>query len=111
MLFKLLIAHAFADFAFQTPWIAANKNRHSVPQGYDPKLHGAQQSIWPYVLTSHALIHGGMVLLVTGSILAAVIETCSHWIIDFGKCEEWYGIHTDQFLHILTKVILVLFIL
>lgn len=105
LFFKLLCGHALADFALQSEFIANNKNRHSVPKGYDPKLHGERQTIWPYVLTSHALIHGLMVYIATGNSIWGVLETISHWLIDFGKCEKCYGIHTDQALHLLCKVL------
>ena len=101
----LLMGHAVADFALQTEWIANNKSRHAIPKGYDPEKHGPMQTIWPYVLTSHALIHGLMVYLVTQNILLGFFETISHWAIDFGKCEKWYGIHTDQWLHIGCKLL------
>jgi hypothetical protein len=110
LLFKLLAGHALADFALQSDFIANNKNRHSIPKGYNPDLHGPMQTIWPYVLTSHALIHGLMVFLATGSTTLGLIETGAHWVIDFGKCEKWYGIHTDQWLHIGFKVAYVLFL-
>jgi hypothetical protein len=103
-LFLMLVGHAVADYALQSDFMATNKNRNAVPKGYDPARHGPMQTIWPYVLSAHALIHGGMVYLVTGSIALAVAETVSHWVIDFGKCEKWYGIHTDQWAHIYFKV-------
>lgn len=102
--FLLLIGHAFADFAFQSDWIAMNKNRHNPsPVGYSPKLHGPKMTIWPYVLGSHALIHAGMVYVITGNIYFTVAEAMLHFMIDFGKCEKWYGIHVDQALHIWCK--------
>ncbi len=104
-LFLMLCGHAVADFMLQHPWVAQSKNRHSAPAGYDPKLHGPKQAIWPYVLTAHALTHGAMVYLATGSTALGVAETAAHWAIDFGKCERWYGIHTDQWLHIGFKVL------
>lgn len=106
-LIRLLMGHAVADFALQTPWIANNKSRHSEPAGYDPKKHGPKQAIWVYVLTAHALIHGSMTVIVTGSTWLGLLEAVSHWMIDFGKCEKWYGIHTDQFLHLLMKLLIV----
>lgn len=105
LFFQLLCGHAIADFALQTDWIARNKNRHNIPAGYDPKLHGPMQTIWPYVLSAHALIHGAAVMIITGSALLGFFEALSHWLIDFYKCEKLYGIHTDQFAHIGFKIL------
>lgn len=105
LFFKLLCGHAIADFCLQTEFIATNKNRNAIPKGYDPKLHGPQQTIWPYVLTAHALTHGVFVGAITGNWYLAMAETTAHWLIDFGKCEKRYGIHTDQGLHILSKLL------
>lgn len=105
ILLKLLIGHALADFALQTDWIANNKSRHAVPKGYNPALHGAMQTIWPYVMSAHALIHAGAVLWATGSPVLAGCEAVAHWVIDFGKCERWYGIHADQAMHFGFKVL------
>lgn len=105
LLFKLLCGHAIADYALQSDFMARNKNRNMIPVGYDPALHGPMQKIWPYVLTSHALIHGSFVFMATGRYELGIAETVSHCVIDFGKCEKWYGIHTDQIAHILCKVL------
>jgi hypothetical protein len=104
LLFQLLCGHAVADFMLQHPWVAQNKSRHSPPAGYDPKLHGARQTIWPYVLTAHALTHGMFVFIATGSVFFGALETVAHWAIDFGKCERWYGIHADQAMHLACKI-------
>ena len=97
MLFvKLLMGHALADFGLQSDWIAINKNRHF----NKTPVH------WAYPLTAHALINGIVVWLITGGIYLGTLETVCHWIIDFGKCESWYGIHDDQMAHILCKVVL-----
>lgn len=103
ILFKLLCGHAVADFMLQHPWVAQNKNRHATPAGYDPAIHGPKQLVWPHVLTAHALTHGGLVMLATGSALLGMAETIAHWLIDFGKCEKWYGIHVDQAAHVACK--------
>lgn len=105
LVFRLLCGHALADFALQTEWIARNKNRHAVPMGYDPALHGPKQSIWPYVLSAHALIHGLAVFLATGSYILGAAESVVHWLIDFGKCERWYGVHLDQAMHLGCKAL------
>lgn len=103
ILFYLLAAHALCDYPLQGDFIAKAKNRHTpafnIPPGQKP------QKVWPWVLTAHALIHGGAVALITGNVWLGLAETCAHWLIDFGKCENWYGIHTDQAAHVGCKVI------
>ena len=100
--FALVIGHAFADFVFQSEFIAKYKNYHYQSA---PPPGQKQQTVWPYVLTSHALVHGGVVWVITGNVYLGLAETLLHWIIDFGKCSNWYGIHKDQALHILCKVV------
>lgn len=92
ILFLLLAGHGLGDYALQNDFIANNKARVGSIPGF-----------WPYVLTSHALIHGMLVAIITGQVALGVAETVAHWLIDFGKCEKKYGIHTDQALHILCK--------
>jgi hypothetical protein len=43
--------------------------------------------------------------VITGSALCAALECCSHWLIDFGKCEKNYSLNLDQLLHLLFKVL------
>ena len=102
LLFKLLVGHALADFALQSSDMAKGKNRNRKP-GYIPE---GQKYIpcWAYWLTSHSLIHGGIIYLVTGNLYLGLIETTLHWIIDFAKCENWTNPHQDQALHILCKI-------
>lgn len=95
LLFLLLIGHAFADYAFQSDFMAQAKN-HTTAIG---KMY------WPYVLPSHGLIHGGFVYVVTGSFLLSVAEFVIHTVIDFLKCDGRIGFHTDQWLHIGCKVL------
>jgi len=99
LLFRLFCGHAIADYCLQNDFIANNKNRHAEPKGYDPKLHGPRQMVWPYVLLGHGATHGFMVYITTGRASLGIAEMLIHSMIDFGKCEKWYGIHTDQWLH------------
>jgi hypothetical protein len=104
LLFKLLVGHAFADFAFQSDAIAKgkNKNNKTVPpvgQKYVP--------CWPYYLTAHTLIHSGMVYLITNSLGFALFEFVSHWAIDYCKCDNKLTVHQDQALHLACKLIIV----
>lgn len=95
MLFMLMGAHSIVDFSLQTNWMAQNKARSSGP-------------MWFYVLSAHALQHGLAVYLITQDLFVGVAEIIAHWLIDFGKCEKLYGMHMDQFLHTLCKVVWVL---
>lgn len=101
LIFALLVGHAFADFVFQSDSMAKGKNRH---RKTEPPPGAVYTPSWMYWLTAHALVHGGTVALITGSVLFGVLETIAHWAIDFGKCENWYGIHVDQTLHLLCKL-------
>lgn len=94
--FWLLVAHFVADYPLQGDTTAREKNRRSATE--------LQRHVpWYYWLTAHALMHGGAVAFVTGSIALGASETFAHWLIDFGKCERWYSIHADQALHLACK--------
>ncbi len=99
MFWWLIVGHAVMDFWAQSDSLAKMKNRNRdssafVPPGQTPQV------IWPYALTAHSLMHGAAVALITGSIVLGIAETFTHWWIDFGKCENFYGIHKDQAMHI-----------
>jgi hypothetical protein len=98
VLFWLLVGHAVADYPLQNGPMATEKCRRSSSD--------LQRSVpWYYWLTAHALIHGGAVFWATGSLSLGLLETVVHWLIDFGKCEGWFGIHVDQALHVGCKVV------
>ena len=99
-LFYLIAGHALADFSLQSDAMAKGKNRH---RKTEPPPGATYTPCWPYWLTAHALIHGATVAVITGSVHLGIAETIAHWCIDFGKCENWYGIHIDQALHFLCK--------
>jgi len=104
-LFLLVIGHCVADTALQSAAMARGKSRHNpidmgrVPKGQKPL------NLWLHWLTHHALIHGGMVYLVTSRVDLALAETVLHWTIDFFKCENKFNPHVDQLLHIACKVV------
>lgn len=100
LLFLLLAGHALADFALQHEAMGLGKNRN---HPYREKK-GAGFPHWYYWLTSHALIHGGIVFLITGNLFIGLLETVVHWIIDYVKCEGWTNLHQDQALHVLSKI-------
>lgn len=106
--FALAIVHAFADFAWQSEFMATNKNRHLVPKDTDT---GKPSSMWLHVLTAHCLIHAGGVWLVLGTLkqawVLALAEFIVHWIIDLVKCDGKTNFNQDQALHYLCKAVYV----
>lgn len=105
MLFALIIGHAIADYPLQGKFLAVRKNRHIKAIDYSGD---SPPTLWIYCLSAHSLVHSGMVWVITGSAAFAFAEFVLHWIIDFAKCEKWTNFHTDQGLHILSKVAYVL---
>lgn len=102
-LFLVLVAgHFLADYVFQTDAIATGKNRN-----LDPAKFGVN---WYYWMTAHAVTHSVPVYLLTGSVWWALFEFTTHWLIDWGKCENLYKLHVDQFFHMLSKYIIVVFV-
>lgn len=98
VLFALLVVHCLVDFPLQGEATAINKN----PDANTP----LQKAVpWYYWLGSHALIHGGGVALVTGSLFLGVLETFAHFFIDLAKCKNYFSIHQDQLLHVVCKVV------
>lgn len=102
---KLLMGHALADFALQNPDMARMKNRHNKPDL--SKIPPGQKitPCWFYFLTAHALIHGGIVWLLTGLWWLGIFETVMHWATDFAKCENLTDPHQDQLIHVIHKVL------
>jgi len=108
LFFLLMVAHAVADFTFQTETMAKLKNRHNKP---DEVPNGQKFTpCWAYWLSAHGLVHGGLVYLATGNLALGIVETTLHVQIDFAKCEGVTNPHIDQFLHVLCKVGYVAFI-
>ncbi|MDA1371873.1 MAG: DUF3307 domain-containing protein [Proteobacteria bacterium] len=100
ILFLLLFGHAMADFVLQPEAMGYGKNRND-------KIHDMEHSLFPvwwYWLTAHSLVHGGVVYLITNSLLLGIVETVIHWITDFSKCEGWITMHQDQAIHIGCKL-------
>jgi len=105
LLVELLFAHAVADFGLQSDTMAKLKSRRAdVKRGEECQWKfrdGKYQLTWMYWLTAHALIHGAMAFLFSGSMLAALIITAAHWVLDYCKTQDYWGIHIDQGCHLL----------
>jgi hypothetical protein len=105
MLFVLLAGHALGDYAWQTEAIATCK----CPGSTNP----LQKSVpWPYWLTAHSLVHGGIVAVIVkwwghsadAAVALGIAETAIHFAIDFAKCRNLFGMAIDQWLHVGCKV-------
>ena len=100
--FALLIAHALFDYPLQGDFLSRNKNRHYKDDNNNVK------GLWIHCLTSHSILHAGSVWLITGSFVIGIMEFALHWVIDFLKCEGITNFHTDQFLHVLCRILYVI---
>lgn len=98
MLWWMIVGHFVADYPLQSDFMATSKSPWTC------KMPG----FWPWVLTSHAAVHGAAVAMATGSIVLGMCETAAHWFIDLAKCAGFTGIHTDQCLHLACKVLWIL---
>lgn len=94
LLFALLVGHAMCDFPLQGEYLARGKN-HLAPLPGSP---------WPILLAAHALIHGGAVALVTGSVSLGVVEAIAHAVIDYAKCDGRISYAGDQIAHVVCKI-------
>lgn len=91
----MIVGHAVADYPLQGDFLAKAKNR-AVPIPGVP--------FWQ-ALGSHAIMHGGMVWAITGSLALGCAEAIAHAVIDDAKCTGKIGFSTDQALHLACKVL------
>ena len=90
-IFALLIAaHFVCDYPLQGDFLTTAKQKGPL-------------RLWH--LFGHASIHGGAVLLVTGSLALAVAETLAHTAIDEAKTRGVTTFAQDQSLHVICKVL------
>lgn len=97
LLALLAMGHFVGDFVLQNDRMAVEKC-----QGADVTLP------WYWWLTGHAACHGLIVALLTGMPLLGCAEWISHWLIDYAKCRRCFNLLLDQLLHVLCKLIWVL---
>lgn len=93
MFVALLVLHSLADYPLQGDFLAQGKNPNTV--------FGADY--WPYCLSSHALIHGGAVFLITGSVWLCLAEAVIHALTDLTKCDKKINMFFDQLIHYACK--------
>ena len=96
ILWWLMVGHALCDFALQNDFLAKGKNHKNPIPGIP----------WQACLAAHAMIHGGAVALITGSILLGVVEVLFHACFDYLKCDGCITFRQDQLLHWCIKIAL-----
>ena len=106
---KLIIGHAVMDYWAQSDALAKMKNRNRDCSSFCPPGQ-TPQPVWFYALTAHSVMHGAAVWYITGNFYLFFAETIAHWVIDFGKCDNHYGMKLDQSAHIFCKIIWVIII-
>lgn len=97
-LMYLLAGHALCDYPLQGDFLAKGKNHKSPIPGIP----------WQHCLFAHAMIHAGMVLLITRSITWAIAELVVHLVTDWSKCEGLISFNEDQAIHYFCKVLWVI---
>ena len=115
MFLYLIVAHFLCDYPLQGNYMAMAKNRHLYDkepfkgdEPFEDKYDGFSVQRWKewfWVLSGHAIIHGGAVALITGIWWLGVLETIAHWLIDDAKCGGKLSYNQDQVLHIACKVV------
>lgn len=98
--FYLVLGHFITDYIFQSDFVAKHKSRKN----------NLADVPWYYIMFSHAAAHAATVITITGNPWLGLAELLVHYAIDVGKCESYFNIHIDQALHILCKLIWVLFL-
>lgn len=91
----LVVGHAVADYPLQGEFLAKAKNRLAPIPGVP----------FYQALGAHAIMHGGMVGLITGSLTLGIAETLIHAFIDDAKCAGRLTFNQDQAAHIACKVV------
>jgi len=91
----LCAGHALCDYPLQGDFLAKGKN-HKAPIPGVP---------WYQCLLAHALIHAGMVLLITHSVWLALAELVIHTATDYAKCDGRITFNQDQAIHYFCKIL------
>ena len=100
LLGALFIGHAYADYAFQTDFMAKAKNRHNPIIFGDVPADAPPGSLWIFVLSAHSAIHAGMVWVLTACGWLGLAEFILHWLIDWLRMEGKISFNVDQFSHL-----------
>lgn len=98
-LWWMVAGHIFGDYVFQTEKMSRLKN--PIQKEW---AEGGYRESWKLWLFAHAMIHGSLVALVTGSVLLGTAEVVVHFTSDQLKCRKVIGHDMDQAVHYLSKI-------
>ena len=90
LLTLMVAAHFVCDYPLQGDFLARAKGEGPL-------------RVWH--LFGHSAIHGGAVLIITGSPVLFALETAAHMLIDENKVHGRISFSTDQALHIGCKAL------
>ena len=90
----LIVGHALADYPLQGDFLSKAKNRTAPIPGVP----------WWQALGAHAVIHGGIVAIITRDWRLGLAEAAAHAITDDLKCRGLIDFNTDQAIHFACKV-------
>jgi hypothetical protein len=94
MLFALVGAHYFFDYAGQGDFMAKAKNPAAPIPGVP----------WNTVMLAHCAIHGSAVATITGVWWLFFAEFFAHYVTDVAKCYGKISFRQDQGAHLLCKL-------
>lgn len=94
----LLLCHQLADQPWQSDLMARAKRG---------QMDGCPAWLG---LLYHGFMHGALVLLVTQSMVLFVAETLAHAFIDRNKCRGRLNVVEDQLLHVMCKVLWIVYL-
>lgn len=104
LFYAFFLAHLFGDYPLQSSFMALSKSRAHQQRIREEQGEEAADS-WLYCLFAHSAIHSGLVWIISGSFLLALVELVLHALIDWAKSEGRFGLFADQALHALCKVL------
>ena len=93
VIFALITAHCFFDYAGQGDFMSKAKNIPNPIPGVP---------FWQPLL-AHSIIHGFAVAFITGFWALGVLEIVVHFITDNAKCRGKLDFSSDQAIHIVAK--------
>ena len=93
-LLYLVAGHAICDYPLQGDFLAKGKNHRNPLPGVP----------WYQCLFAHAVIHGGMVALITRSFTLGMCEFTVHFVTDWCKSEGKLTFNQDQTVHYACKL-------